>query len=98
MADSDFAIGAAGATSWERCCLGLPTIMLVLADNQRTIAQALDAVGAAFLCDLLTLDIHPLITMQQIEPATLSAMSVSAASITDGLGVSQVADILICKT
>lgn len=98
MADSDFAIGAAGATSWERCCLGLPTIMLVLADNQRTIAQALDAVGAAFLCDLLTLDIRPLITMQQIEPATLSAMSVSAAEITDGLGVSRVANTLICKT
>src|SRR5690606_35975420 len=24
MAESDFAIGAAGSTSWERCCLGLP--------------------------------------------------------------------------
>ncbi len=35
MADSDLAIGAAGATSWERCCLGLPTVMVVLADNQR---------------------------------------------------------------
>lgn len=25
MAESDLAIGAAGSTSWERCCLGLPT-------------------------------------------------------------------------
>ncbi|MFH0934731.1 MAG: UDP-2,4-diacetamido-2,4,6-trideoxy-beta-L-altropyranose hydrolase, partial [Pseudomonadota bacterium] len=35
MADSDLAIGAAGCTSWERCCLGLPSLMMVLADNQR---------------------------------------------------------------
>lgn len=39
MADADLAIGAAGSTSWERCCLGLPTLMLVLADNQRAVAQ-----------------------------------------------------------
>ncbi|HET7775514.1 MAG TPA: UDP-2,4-diacetamido-2,4,6-trideoxy-beta-L-altropyranose hydrolase, partial [Azospira sp.] len=30
MAESDLAIGAAGTTAWERCCLGLPTITLVL--------------------------------------------------------------------
>ncbi|MGX4730664.1 UDP-2,4-diacetamido-2,4,6-trideoxy-beta-L-altropyranose hydrolase [Pseudomonas corrugata] len=90
MADSDFAIGAAGATSWERCCLGLPTIMLVLADNQRTIAQSLDAAGAAFLSDLSILSARQLIAFQQIQPAALSTMSALAASITDGLGVLQV--------
>ena len=49
MADSDLAIGAAGSTSWERCCLGLPTLLLVLAENQAPGAQALDASGAAVL-------------------------------------------------
>lgn len=49
MADSDLAIGAAGATSWERCCLGLPTIMIILAENQRGIGNALAQSGAAFL-------------------------------------------------
>ena len=47
MADSDIAIGAAGGTSWERCCLGLPTILLVLARNQDRVARALSASGAA---------------------------------------------------
>ena len=47
MADSDIAIGAAGGTSWERCCLGLPTILLVLARNQDRVAKALSASGAA---------------------------------------------------
>jgi UDP-2,4-diacetamido-2,4,6-trideoxy-beta-L-altropyranose hydrolase len=41
MANADIAIGAAGATTWERCCLGLPTIQMVIAENQRQIAQAL---------------------------------------------------------
>jgi UDP-2,4-diacetamido-2,4,6-trideoxy-beta-L-altropyranose hydrolase len=47
MADSDLAIGAAGATSWERCCLGVPTILLAIADNQRQVAVQLDEIGAA---------------------------------------------------
>ena len=49
MRDSDLAIGAAGSTSWERCCLGLPTLMLVLVDNQVSAATALDEKGAAIL-------------------------------------------------
>lgn len=47
MADSDLAIGAAGSTSWERCCLGLPSITFVLAENQRRIAIALSTAGAS---------------------------------------------------
>ena len=94
MADSDLAIGAAGATSWERCCLGLPTIMIVLADNQRVIAQALLKAGAAFLADTVTVQGHWLITDQQKGARALSAMSDSAAAITDGLGTSRVINFL----
>lgn len=47
MAQADLAIGAAGSSTWERCCLGLPTFMFVLADNQRDIALALERHGAA---------------------------------------------------
>ena len=45
MVDADLAIGAGGATSWERLCLGLPSLVVTLADNQRLIAAALDAAG-----------------------------------------------------
>ena len=47
MAQADWAVGAAGGTSWERCALGLPTLLLVIADNQRSIAEQLQAAGAA---------------------------------------------------
>jgi UDP-2,4-diacetamido-2,4,6-trideoxy-beta-L-altropyranose hydrolase len=49
MADNDLAIGAAGSTAWERCCLGLPTLMVVLAENQWPGAKALHAAHAAYL-------------------------------------------------
>jgi UDP-2,4-diacetamido-2,4,6-trideoxy-beta-L-altropyranose hydrolase len=35
MAAADLSIGAGGAATWERCCLGLPTITICTADNQR---------------------------------------------------------------
>lgn len=41
MANADLAIGAAGATTWERCCLGLPSIAIQLAENQKNILQNL---------------------------------------------------------
>jgi UDP-2,4-diacetamido-2,4,6-trideoxy-beta-L-altropyranose hydrolase len=47
MDAADLAIGAGGASSWERCIVGLPTIALVMADNQRIIAEELATRGAA---------------------------------------------------
>ena len=42
MARADLAIGASGASSWERLCLGLPAIVLTMAENQRAIAEELN--------------------------------------------------------
>lgn len=47
MTEASLAIGAAGATTWERCCLGLPTILVTIAENQRAGAAALAREGAA---------------------------------------------------
>lgn len=46
MVLADLAIGGGGATTWERCYLGLPTIVLVLAKNQRRAMVDLAEVGA----------------------------------------------------
>jgi UDP-2,4-diacetamido-2,4,6-trideoxy-beta-L-altropyranose hydrolase len=45
MMEADLAIGSAGTTSWERICLRLPALVLVMADNQLPNARLLDEVG-----------------------------------------------------
>ncbi len=47
MGEADLAISAGGTATWERCCLGLPTITLCLAENQRK--QIADAAEAGLL-------------------------------------------------
>jgi UDP-2,4-diacetamido-2,4,6-trideoxy-beta-L-altropyranose hydrolase len=41
MTNADLAIGAGGATSWERLCLGLPSLIVTVAENQHSIADEL---------------------------------------------------------
>ncbi|MBQ0764463.1 UDP-2,4-diacetamido-2,4,6-trideoxy-beta-L-altropyranose hydrolase [Marinobacter psychrophilus] len=48
---ADLSIGAAGSTAWERCCLGLPAITVILADNQRLIGYALARSESTFLVE-----------------------------------------------
>lgn len=90
MADSDVAIGAAGATSWERCCLGVPTVMLVLAENQEKIARSLEKAGAARLISLnhvLPEQLRDIFAIFSHDPSSLRNISNSAARIVTGHGV-----------
>jgi UDP-2,4-diacetamido-2,4,6-trideoxy-beta-L-altropyranose hydrolase len=41
MVRADLALGAGGATTWERSYLGLPTLVVVLADNQKELTAAI---------------------------------------------------------
>lgn len=97
MADSDIAIGAAGATSWERCCLGLPSVMVVLAENQLKVAQGLHEAGAAALVSSSTgaeYRFGPIFDKFALCPQELHAMSSSAARIVDGTGTNSIAVVL----
>ena len=51
MTKCDLAIGAGGSTTWERCTLGVPSILIILAENQRNIGRSLHQSGAAFVID-----------------------------------------------
>lgn len=48
MAQADLAIGAGGATTWERCFLGLPSLIVVIAENQREVAKSVHELGLGF--------------------------------------------------
>jgi UDP-2,4-diacetamido-2,4,6-trideoxy-beta-L-altropyranose hydrolase len=46
MARADMAVGAGGGSTWERARLGLPSVCVIVADNQRELARDLAAEGA----------------------------------------------------
>lgn len=94
MANSDLAIGAAGATSWERCCLGLPTLLLVIAENQQAGAAALSENGVA-LCifDMDRVSSQLCERLARLSDQRDAFMSASTA-LCDGAGAVRVANCL----
>lgn len=98
MSAADLAVGAGGSTSLERCCLGLPSLIVVLAENQRDIAAALDRAGAALdLGQAETLTNEKLTAALQMlyqDEGRRSAMAERAAAICDGDGTRRVTEVL----
>jgi UDP-2,4-diacetamido-2,4,6-trideoxy-beta-L-altropyranose hydrolase len=96
MTAADCAIAAGGSTTWERCCLGLPSLVSVLSNDQLSIATAVAQAGAQSLVgpdqEVTIADYTREIS--GLSPARLLAMSAAAARICDGLGASRVAERL----
>ena len=47
MAWADVGVAAAGSTAWELAFMGLPSVFLVLSENQKPVAEGLDAANVA---------------------------------------------------
>ena len=91
IARADLAIGAGGATTWERACLGLPSVVLPIAANQLPFSEALAAAGFIHLL-LDPLDLVSELGM--IEPHLL-AQSQNCQKLTDGWGAQRLATALL---
>ena len=87
---ADIAIGASGSSAWERCCLGLPTLAIELADNQALILDRLSSHGA-----IINLGKSAALTPQKIQQTLVAllnsntqylSLSKKAASCCDGKG------------
>jgi len=92
--DADIAIGAGGITAYERCCLGLPTLIITTAENQEPTATALDHCGAAkYLGSFEKITKERLIaSLDQLiaDAETVKKMQKIALNVCDGYGVSRV--------
>lgn len=94
MVAADLAIGAGGTASWERCCLGLPTIVIQTAKNQQKLIQVLAKDGVVeYLGDYFTLT--PEKIKAGVESVLFSSdyyqqMVVKSFGILDGLGAKRV--------
>ena len=95
MGTADFAVGAGGTATWERACVGLPALILISAPNQRQVAEAMAAAGAALA--LPGSEATPEAIAEQLKhlmPEQLRAMSKRSAAIVDGRGVERVLRVL----
>lgn len=99
MTQADIAIGAGGSTTWERCCLGLPGVIIETAKNQAGAVAAMQKSGAA-------LGVGPLDSPEfnsrlshaiskLMDPIVNARCSASAAELCFGDGASKVARIMV---
>ena len=96
MLKADIAIGACGAVSWERCCLGLPAIVITIADNQKPIAKELHKQGLIRWLghyDKITNNSVYDLLKNSIDQ-NLETWSKACKLVTDGCGAEKVASIL----
>lgn len=94
FASVDAAVSAAGSTTWELLCCGVPTALIQTEDNQRHIARPLAGRGAAlFLGEDRDLDVDMLQRLADRE--TRHALSRAGRELVDGLGARRVVDSIV---
>ena len=97
LSEADLAVGAAGVSSWERCCLGLPTLLLPVATNQLGIADNLVSAGVAW--KFSAPDIQNGIITRHINEVLsgggIPTISERAKNLVDGLGCERIAEIIL---
>lgn len=99
MTNADLAIGGGGTTTWERCALCLPSLIISLASNQTAIAQAVDHHGAAlFLGEQRDIDAKTIragLLKLLEDPCLLRNISMRCHDLVDTLGTRRVAHRLL---
>lgn len=101
MDKADIAIGSGGITSWERCCLGLPSLVVRTAENQRLVVANLAHEGAVLLLgDTATVDADRLAEALQNMASDDDArrdMGLKASQVCDGHGARRVMRALMAE-
>jgi len=94
---ADIAIGAGGTSTWERCALGLPTLALCVAENQRNLIAHASRAGLIYAVDGDNPSADKLARHIQalMENSGLRALISSAGTaLVDGRGAARVAAAL----
>ena len=95
MASADMALGAGGVMLWERLCIGVPSLVVCVAENQRPQIEEMSAAGAIrFIGD------HSEVTADAIvravcgladEDSSRDALSSAGRALVDGKGAFRLA-------
>lgn len=98
FAAADLAIGGAGTTTWERCCLGLPAIVVTIAENQHLIARQLHRLGLIRWIgdkDGVTLSSLKAAISDVLSTGMSPESSRSCLNLVDGHGAARVAELML---
>lgn len=99
MRHSDLYIGSAGTTTWERCCTGLPSMVLAIAENQIKPMEAMQEAGLTFYLGdadgVSSADIADQLNDLLAKPQSLSSMRQKNLKLVDGQGVSRCASEIL---
>ncbi len=97
MMEADFIIGSCGTNAWERCALGKPSISVVLALNQKYVAETLEQNNASEIIgwfeDISYKEYSSL--MKKMTKEKLSEMATNAYNLVDANGAARVSGILL---
>ncbi len=101
FARHDLQVGAGGGATWERCCIGAPTVACMVADNQRATLPLLQAAGAVAwvrdngmgLEEALSVGIGGLL----VDATQRRVLGERARGLVDGRGARRVAAVLALR-
>tara|TARA_B110000014_G_C20122214_1_gene595275 strand:+ start:2911 stop:3900 length:990 start_codon:yes stop_codon:yes gene_type:complete len=97
MMKSDLSFGGGGTTTWERCCLGLPSIISILAVNQKQIVESLSkdnyCINLGQAKKLTVNDYENMIS--NIEIKKIRKMSSNCKKLVDGKGTNRVINAIL---
>ncbi|MBK1725452.1 UDP-2,4-diacetamido-2,4,6-trideoxy-beta-L-altropyranose hydrolase [Halorhodospira neutriphila] len=99
MAAADLAIGAGGTTTWERCCLGLPSLVVSIADNQRPACEAMADDGVIEWVgnghEVSAADLAATLHSLRQRPEHLQRLAEASKRTVDGAGTERAANYLM---
>jgi UDP-2,4-diacetamido-2,4,6-trideoxy-beta-L-altropyranose hydrolase len=91
----DLQIGAGGSATWERCCMAVPSIAMVVANNQRHVLEPLRNMGVLQIAEEQAGDLATQIHALIVNPEVRRSMSERSSLLVDGNGIVRVANFLI---
>lgn len=99
MAAADLAVGAGGTATWERCAVGLPSIVTAVADNQKELAETGARNGLHFyMGEALAVSTEQLLTVLRFTlsfPATMQYYSTNCLATVDAKGTGRVVNFIL---
>ena len=93
MIKADLSIGAGGSTTWERACLGLPSIVIATAENQLETSINLDNDGYHYLIGTMN-SVTESDIQRKVRWFKQNQIANKSSELTDGKGASRIAELI----